>query len=214
MPRGWRYWERSTKAGNESRVVEVATHEGGRETRWRGWWRWLKGRRCDEILPSSSSFFDKNSLLTELDSRTRLIHTYNSYCIYIPTAYTTYSTTTSPSIHPSTRCLDISTPPWLIKSLCQERRDIPIAVMSLSSSSRLLSSSSLVLPVHRFFAPAISPLVHHRYSSSSSPVDEEEEQLARARTWIANLSPSTIPKSICDISYSRSSGPGGQNVNK
>ncbi|KAK2763786.1 hypothetical protein FQN54_009403 [Arachnomyces sp. PD_36] len=53
------------------------------------------------------------------------------------------------------------------------------------------------------------------------PPDEPQEQqeyspedLKAARSWLAQLTPSTIPRSICHVSYSRSSGPGGQNVNK
>jgi len=44
--------------------------------------------------------------------------------------------------------------------------------------------------------------------------DATEEELDAARKWLAKLDPDTIPRSICDISFSRSSGPGGQNVNK
>ncbi|KAL2356181.1 peptidyl-tRNA hydrolase domain-containing protein, partial [Cryomyces antarcticus] len=49
-------------------------------------------------------------------------------------------------------------------------------------------------------------------SPRASGVDEEE--LEAARRWLASFDPETIPKSMCDISFSRSSGPGGQNVNK
>lgn len=45
-----------------------------------------------------------------------------------------------------------------------------------------------------------------------TPADEEE--VAAARKWLAKFDADTIPRSICDISFSRSSGPGGQNVNK
>ena len=41
----------------------------------------------------------------------------------------------------------------------------------------------------------------------------EDEQKA-ARQWLGSFNSKTIPRSICDISFSRSSGPGGQNVNK
>ncbi|KAK4549044.1 hypothetical protein LTR36_007500 [Oleoguttula mirabilis] len=44
--------------------------------------------------------------------------------------------------------------------------------------------------------------------------DADEEELDAARKWLANLDPETIPRTICDVSFSRSSGPGGQNVNK
>jgi len=41
-----------------------------------------------------------------------------------------------------------------------------------------------------------------------------DEELNAARKWLANLDPDTIPRSICNVTFSRSSGPGGQNVNK
>lgn len=48
-------------------------------------------------------------------------------------------------------------------------------------------------------------------SSDQSPSPEE---LRAARKWLAQLHAETIPKSIGELSFSRSSGPGGQNVNK
>ncbi|DAA75055.1 TPA_exp: Peptidyl-tRNA hydrolase domain protein [Trichophyton benhamiae CBS 112371] len=41
-----------------------------------------------------------------------------------------------------------------------------------------------------------------------------DDELRAARTWLAQLTVETIPRSICAVSFSRSSGPGGQNVNK
>ncbi|KAK3677241.1 hypothetical protein LTR78_002779 [Recurvomyces mirabilis] len=52
------------------------------------------------------------------------------------------------------------------------------------------------------------------YSNKRPGVDVDEEELVVARKWLANLNPDTIPRNICEISFSRSSGPGGQNVNK
>ncbi|KAI0926184.1 hypothetical protein AcW1_008416 [Taiwanofungus camphoratus] len=37
---------------------------------------------------------------------------------------------------------------------------------------------------------------------------------AQARAWLAEFKTRDIPKSLVDLTYSRSSGPGGQNVNK
>jgi peptidyl-tRNA hydrolase ICT1 len=59
--------------------------------------------------------------------------------------------------------------------------------------------------------------VQPRWSSSrsghGSSVDEEE--LQKARAWLAALHAEVIPlKTIGELSFSRSSGPGGQNVNK
>ncbi|KAF2400132.1 hypothetical protein EJ06DRAFT_557185 [Trichodelitschia bisporula] len=39
-------------------------------------------------------------------------------------------------------------------------------------------------------------------------------EIAEARRWVASFSPNTVPRQLCEISFSRSSGPGGQNVNK
>ena len=41
----------------------------------------------------------------------------------------------------------------------------------------------------------------------------EEDQRA-ARLWLSRFNSGTIPRNLCNISFSRSSGPGGQNVNK
>lgn len=41
-----------------------------------------------------------------------------------------------------------------------------------------------------------------------------EEEHREARTWLARFNVNSIPKTICDVSFSRASGPGGQNVNK
>lgn len=42
----------------------------------------------------------------------------------------------------------------------------------------------------------------------------KEEELQAARRWLDELHAETIPKHIGELSFSRSSGPGGQNVNK
>jgi len=41
-----------------------------------------------------------------------------------------------------------------------------------------------------------------------------DEELSAARQWLAKFDAETIPRTICDVTFSRSSGPGGQNVNK
>jgi hypothetical protein len=50
------------------------------------------------------------------------------------------------------------------------------------------------------------------YSQSKSVVSEAG--LASARKWLEEFSSSTLPRDIGELSFSRSSGPGGQNVNK
>lgn len=60
--------------------------------------------------------------------------------------------------------------------------------------------------------PAIvrrSFLSHRQHNS-----DATEEEIAAARKWVDEFHPEAIPKNIGEISFSRSSGPGGQNVNK
>lgn len=42
----------------------------------------------------------------------------------------------------------------------------------------------------------------------------DEAELSKARNWLSKFNISSIPRNICAISFSRSSGPGGQNVNK
>lgn len=48
---------------------------------------------------------------------------------------------------------------------------------------------------------------------ASSHTESEAEQ-RNAREWLKNFNTNTVPRSLCEISFSRSSGPGGQNVNK
>lgn len=42
----------------------------------------------------------------------------------------------------------------------------------------------------------------------------DEAELSKARDWLSKFNINSIPRNICAISFSRSSGPGGQNVNK
>lgn len=60
---------------------------------------------------------------------------------------------------------------------------------------------------------AVRPRWVSARSGKDSSVDEEE--LQKARAWLAALDAEVIPlKTIGELSFSRSSGPGGQNVNK
>jgi peptidyl-tRNA hydrolase ICT1 len=53
------------------------------------------------------------------------------------------------------------------------------------------------------------------YSARSASVAADPEQLQAARTWLAKLHAEVIPlRALGELSFSRSSGPGGQNVNK
>lgn len=64
--------------------------------------------------------------------------------------------------------------------------------------------------------PAVHQTLHLRpLASRHQPAaSASDEDLAVARKWLQKLDSETIPKNICDVSFSRSSGPGGQNVNK
>ncbi|EFQ86337.1 hypothetical protein P3342_008139 [Pyrenophora teres f. teres] len=75
---------------------------------------------------------------------------------------------------------------------------------------RLLSQALLVA------ARGSVPAVRHTHSSSSSTGGgASDHELQAARKWLAELHAETIPlQSIGELSFSRSSGPGGQNVNK
>ncbi|CAI6338963.1 unnamed protein product [Periconia digitata] len=55
---------------------------------------------------------------------------------------------------------------------------------------------------------------HGSGSGSSSNSNSDDDQLEAARTWLGQLHAETIPRSIGELTFSRSSGPGGQNVNK
>jgi protein subunit release factor B len=44
--------------------------------------------------------------------------------------------------------------------------------------------------------------------------EELEVQYAAARKWVSELNKETIPMSLAQISFARSSGAGGQHVNK
>jgi peptidyl-tRNA hydrolase ICT1 len=58
----------------------------------------------------------------------------------------------------------------------------------------------------------ISTIRH--YSTRVNSLQTTPEELVAARKWLTQFNAETIPKDICELSYSRASGPGGQNVNK
>ena len=56
--------------------------------------------------------------------------------------------------------------------------------------------------------------LEHAVGLASRAPSSTEAEITAARKWLADLTPDSVPKDGCDISYARSSGPGGQNVNK
>jgi peptidyl-tRNA hydrolase ICT1 len=71
--------------------------------------------------------------------------------------------------------------------------------------SRLFRNAQFVLTITRRFAS-------NKGTTQSGVWDESE--LSKARDWLSTFNINSIPRNICAISFSRSSGPGGQNVNK
>lgn len=59
----------------------------------------------------------------------------------------------------------------------------------------------------------ITSFLSRSFASKRSP-ESDEEDYRSAREWMSKFNSQSIPRSICEISFSRSSGPGGQNVNK
>ncbi|KAF2433749.1 hypothetical protein EJ08DRAFT_583287 [Tothia fuscella] len=55
--------------------------------------------------------------------------------------------------------------------------------------------------------------VVQRYKTTSAEPTTAED-IAACRQWLSKFNLETIPKRLCELSFSRSSGPGGQNVNK
>lgn len=67
---------------------------------------------------------------------------------------------------------------------------------------------------HLIFS-CLKPIRATRCFASSEAGKADEEDLAIARKWLTKLDADTIRQNAaCDVTFSRSSGPGGQNVNK
>ena len=77
--------------------------------------------------------------------------------------------------------------------------------MRLLSREPWKTSSSLVTTVSGLTV---------RSFSIARPSLTSEHEITEARLWLRDLNGSTLPSTVGDVSFSRSSGPGGQNVNK
>ncbi|OQO01563.1 hypothetical protein B0A48_12599 [Cryoendolithus antarcticus] len=81
--------------------------------------------------------------------------------------------------------------------------------------SRLLTLRPRLIACHSATrSPQPPPRFASSISHSQTPLPDTDPQIALARSFLSSLSPTTIPRSLCTLTFSRSSGPGGQNVNK
>lgn len=65
--------------------------------------------------------------------------------------------------------------------------------------------------------PVLGPALQCRYSSWQGQRIakwKSFEEIDAARNWVYMFTMESIPRGLCDVTYARSSGPGGQNVNK
>ena len=76
------------------------------------------------------------------------------------------------------------------------------------------SYACTVAPSHALVRITRPVFATTRTYAAKTAEDADEEELKAARSWLTTFTPESIPKSICEVSFSRSSGPGGQNVNK
>lgn len=82
---------------------------------------------------------------------------------------------------------------------------------ALRPTRALIAAAATAVPMRR---PVLQILHARLLASRRSATAASEEDLAAARKWLQKLDSETIPPNIGDVSFSRSSGPGGQNVNK
>ncbi|KAF2747578.1 hypothetical protein M011DRAFT_402494 [Sporormia fimetaria CBS 119925] len=63
-------------------------------------------------------------------------------------------------------------------------------------------------------ASSVIQVLTRPFAAARNATETSEEELQLARRWLNKLDAESIPKSVGELSFSRSSGPGGQNVNK
>ena len=109
---------------------------------------------------------------------------------------------------PKVRCLKVQILEHLITKLTNEGTSC-----SKCPQTMLRNVPNSLIP--RSFSSAArqylgARLLSFRAEDEESPSVEEQKE---ARQWLADYNSSTIPKRICQLTSSRSSGPGGQHVN-
>ncbi|KAL5335724.1 hypothetical protein BJX70DRAFT_309099 [Aspergillus crustosus] len=83
--------------------------------------------------------------------------------------------------------------------------DYPIFTKASLGSSRTM---------FRPFSPFIRHSVPIRRSFTSRRTESSNDEVTAARHWLSKFNSTIIPRQVGEVSFSRSSGPGGQNVNK
>ena len=71
----------------------------------------------------------------------------------------------------------------------------------------LSTLSNIAVPLSNCLSRRVVPLRACTFRSEAHDAPSEEDQKA-ARQWLAGLNANTVPRSICQTSFSRSSGPG------
>jgi hypothetical protein len=89
-----------------------------------------------------------------------------------------------------------------------------ISLGSIPSNLIFKAPKHLVLPAHR--GSWFSARAQHTGGAPSLPVPpplkllETGDDMEQARTWIAEFGQGSIPRTAVELTFSRSSGPGGQ----
>ena len=75
-----------------------------------------------------------------------------------------------------------------------------------------VQSGAMLRPL--FPSPFFRYSAAFRRSFTTRRADLTDDDLTAAREWLSKFNSTSVPRHIGEISFSRSGGPGGQNVNK
>ena len=91
-----------------------------------------------------------------------------------------------------------------------------LSPLTCTAQGRVMLRNVTRLNTVDYAIPHILPRHLARSFAAGRPgADVDEAEIDAGRKWLAKLDADTIRQNaVCDISFSRSSGPGGQNVNK